>query len=124
MTSIAFYASDGRPWEGTISREDPQKLEIEILSDAGMTPPATQLSRESTGKPEIPKFHVGDRVRALVRSPFSGTLLLSMESDDFIQQQVVEMTKWCRVFRGGKETPRQAPKEPGQQSGDFLGSDK
>src|SRR5205814_4544218 len=34
MTSITFYASDGNPWEGTISREDPQKLDVQILGQA------------------------------------------------------------------------------------------
>jgi len=92
MTSLAFYVSDGSPWDDSISREHPERLEVFLLPDGAAVPDEKDAGEpKSTAKmPEV-KFRVGQKARVLVRSPFAGRLLLAVETDGVIDSQVVEM---------------------------------
>ena len=78
MTSLAFYAGTGS-WEDNISRENPEKLELLISSSSNSTKSTTD------------SFAVGQKAQVIVRSPFAGRLLLSIETDDLVSTRVIEM---------------------------------
>ena len=86
LTTLGFYATDGSGWDENVDRQNPEHLDVRVLG-AGE-------SEESTDpkKPEHSTWHVGDTARVLVASPFKGRLLLSVETDDVVQTQVVDMT--------------------------------
>ena len=84
MTSHAFYVSDGSPWDDNISRERPERLQIAILPVEGEAP------AEQSDAPDT--LRIGRRAQALVRSPFPGTLLLTVETDRVLSAQVLPMT--------------------------------
>jgi uncharacterized protein YfaS (alpha-2-macroglobulin family) len=107
VTSIGFFAAYGE-WDDNISREDPEKLELSIVpapridlaqwihpitansvATAFATPqmPTTQPieTKENKG------FAVDSLAEVLVRSPFAGRLLLTVETDSILQSQVIDM---------------------------------
>jgi uncharacterized protein YfaS (alpha-2-macroglobulin family) len=69
QTVVEFYASDAREAPGTLV-EQPEK--VEVVLDRGQYVP-------------------GAIAKVLVRSPFRGTMLLTVETDRVIDQQVLEM---------------------------------
>ena len=103
MTSLTFYSGRGA-WEDNISRENPEKLELLVrpLPQTGALarairaldgPGAIAAARAMFAAPtkENGKFQVGDFAQVIVRSPFAGRLLLSVETDDVISTRIVEM---------------------------------
>ena len=94
MTSMHFYASDGRPWQDNISRDKPEKLQLAILpigqdGASGLTAPATTPIKSSPGE----RFRVGQGAAVLVRSPFAGRLLLTVQTDEVLQTHVIDMAQ-------------------------------
>lgn len=82
LVSRSFYASNGGAWDDSISRENPERLELVVL-------PAKESPTTRPGKGE-PKFAVGERAKVIVRSPFAGRLLLAIETDRVVWTKVVE----------------------------------
>ena len=89
ITSQRFYVTDGRPWDDNISRDNPEKLEIALLSmpDGGV--PTTLPTTMPAGA--VARFAPGGKAMALVRSPFPGRLLLTIETDRALHTQVIDM---------------------------------
>jgi len=104
VTSIGFYVG-GRAWEDNISREDPERLELLV-----QRPPATDALVQSLARADLPgilsatrtmltaqaggsnvNFLPGQTARVIVRSPFAGRLLLSVETDDVVNTRVIDM---------------------------------
>ncbi|HEX3357020.1 MAG TPA: MG2 domain-containing protein, partial [Tepidisphaeraceae bacterium] len=112
ITSISFVATFGG-WDDNISREDPEKLDLSLLpapplSDAlRATQPALLAKLRplilpamvATTQPTNARKTVSDEfptdsvAQVLVRSPFAGRLLLSVETDDVISTQVIDMPR-------------------------------
>jgi uncharacterized protein YfaS (alpha-2-macroglobulin family) len=92
MTSLVFYVSDGSPWDDSISREHPERLEVVLLPDGAAVPDEKDAGEANPHRkaPEV-KFRVGQQARVLVRSPFAGRLLLAVETDGVIDTHVIEM---------------------------------
>lgn len=105
VTSVSFYAGDSS-WDEQISREDPEKAEIVILPPGGPEAFADALRRRDFGElghligsaltpapsgANARAFRVGERPRVLVRSPFKGRLLLSVETDGVVSTRVIDM---------------------------------
>ncbi|MDB5320668.1 MAG: alpha-2-macroglobulin domain protein, partial [Phycisphaerales bacterium] len=92
MTTVQFYASNGGGWEDNVSREHPEKVEVIVLppddTAGAMTRPATVQSRV----PRSPKLKIGQTARVLIRSPFAGRLLFTVETDRVISTRVIEMS--------------------------------
>jgi uncharacterized protein YfaS (alpha-2-macroglobulin family) len=86
MTSLSFYATDGSGWDENVDRQNPEHLDVRILG-VGESADATD-----TKKPEHSTWHERDTARVLVSSPFKGRLLLSVETDEVVQTQVIDMT--------------------------------
>ncbi len=88
-STIELLAASGA-WEESISREHPEQLEL-LVTRSSVTP----ATRPSTRPAEVPQLatplHPGEKATVVVRSPFAGTLLLSIETDDVIMTQVLEM---------------------------------
>ena len=82
FTSINFNATDGRPWDDNISA-NPEHLDIRVLAP-GPTPPRS-------GRIDSPTFRVGRSARVAIGSPFPGKLLLTVETDNIIHTQVIDM---------------------------------
>ena len=99
----------GDAWSDSVSQEHPESLEVNVVPrpqfsaaqiDALLHPfalpsnspldgmrSALLASPAAAGAP----FVAGDPVRVVVRSPFTGTLLLSLESDHVLHTQVIAM---------------------------------
>lgn len=100
IASVAFYAGDGA-WDDQISRENPESLEVVLLPPGGQEAFASaigkrdvrQLFRLAAASFAAPpdRFRVGERPRVLVRSPFKGQLLLSVETDSVVSTKVIDM---------------------------------
>ena len=88
-STIELLAASGA-WEESISREHPEQLEL-LVTRSSVAP----TTRPSTRPAELPQLATplrpGEKATVVVRSPFAGTLLLSIETDDVIRTQVVEM---------------------------------
>lgn len=105
-SSIRFFADAGA-WDDNVSREDPEKVEL-ILAP----PPAStwETFRQAAQHPTValaynawhhgtlrvaptgePTFRPGGTAQVLVRSPFAGRLLLSVETDAVLSTQVIDM---------------------------------
>ncbi len=108
ISACAFYVGDVF-WNDNISRENPEKLEliVEPMIPAGLRErwnsivslapwPNVQdwlrIGPLSSG-PEAAaqQDHVRDWARVIVRSPFAGRLLLSVETDDVLATRVIDM---------------------------------
>ncbi len=96
ITTCSFYAGEGY-WEDTISRENPEKLELVVEPLV----PAELRAAVNAWASNIPWTAARgwleairprrDAARVIVRSPFAGRLLLSVETDDVIATRVIEM---------------------------------
>lgn len=75
FASVRMYATREGGWEETVSLEKPERLEVKVEGN------------------ELKSFTVGDEAMVTVRSPFAGQLLLTVETDDVLATQVVEMTE-------------------------------
>jgi uncharacterized protein YfaS (alpha-2-macroglobulin family) len=92
-------------WADTISRENPEKLEVTVVpfsardmlmnlaSPLGESRVGMAMRKLSTYLPEQTTLRAGTAAIAIVRAPFAGQLLLSVETDDVIRTQVVAMNK-------------------------------
>ena len=109
VVSGRVYAS-AYAWNDTVSREHPERLELVVLRSNGFkwsdvwkaarTRDGTALwqfaQRALAVEPAAPadsspRFHVGDEAQILVRSPFAGELLLSVETDGVVSTHVIAM---------------------------------
>jgi uncharacterized protein YfaS (alpha-2-macroglobulin family) len=90
ITSLRFFASDGSPWQDNISREHPEKLEIVILPPDRAATATTQPAAKTAGHSD-PLMKIGQRARVLIRSPFPGRLLFTVETDHVLTTRVIEM---------------------------------
>jgi hypothetical protein len=88
-TSASFYASNGSGWDDNVSREHPERLEVVILQDGPSGEATTQPVARDGAK--FPPLRVGQAARVLVRSPFAGRLLLTVETDRVVETRVVDM---------------------------------
>ncbi|MDB5356431.1 MAG: alpha-2-macroglobulin domain protein [Phycisphaerales bacterium] len=104
VTTIAFYAEYGA-WEDNISRQNPEKLDIVVqpLADPETDKWMTAIDEldiaglfELAGNaaavpPADGKIRIGRPAQVIVRSPFPGQLLLSVETDGVLSTRVLEM---------------------------------
>ena len=103
-TSQSFLVSNGA-WEDNVSREHPEQLElviakppirfVETAREITRQFDAFMLSRLWHGHPLLSptaaNFRPGESVEVIVRSPFAGRLLLSVETDSVLSTQVIDM---------------------------------
>lgn len=87
ITSLHFFASDGGSWQDNVSREHPERLELVVLGPDGAAAAGKPNGASATQK----LFKIGQTARVLVRSPFAGRLLFTVETDHVIRTHVVEM---------------------------------
>jgi uncharacterized protein YfaS (alpha-2-macroglobulin family) len=78
-TTLPFFVGDDAGWADSMARENPEALEVNL-----------QPEQVADAKGPV-LFHPGENARAVVRSPFAGRLLLTVESDRVLWSQVVEM---------------------------------
>ncbi len=90
VTSQSFYVTSGAGWNDNVDRANPEHLDLRILRAGDSETTATMAS--GTTKATAPACRVGETARVLVASPFTGRLLLTVETDDVLQTQVVELT--------------------------------
>jgi uncharacterized protein YfaS (alpha-2-macroglobulin family) len=106
VTSIGFFAAVN-DWDDNISREDPEKLELSVVPappiDLATPFPAPTIENvsklfapivASSAKPtDEPRtgFKIDSLAQVLVRSPFAGRLLLTIETDSIASTQVIDM---------------------------------
>ena len=103
MSSLGFFSGQSA-WEDSISRENPEKLELIVrplprfdgLIDAVRrldgTAAFNALKELMSPRPSDPaKLRAGQIAQVTVRSPFAGRLLLSVESDDVVTTRVIDM---------------------------------
>ncbi len=88
LSSLRFFAGDGHAWEDNICRERPERLELVMLASDDVAPVPTTLPTKTQEKTQ---FRVGDRPIVLVRSPFAGRLLLTVQTDEVLESHVIEM---------------------------------
>ncbi|HEY2585887.1 MAG TPA: MG2 domain-containing protein [Tepidisphaeraceae bacterium] len=85
-----LVARASRPWELSSTGEAP------VPQQSGSVVPelADGISalRSALQSPAGGKLRAGDAARVVVRSPFAGRLLLSVETDDVVTTRVIEMT--------------------------------
>ena len=104
LTSIGLYVGAGA-WEDNISREDPERLELLVqrpaptealvrsIARAGVLGmfSAARAALASSTEASNAKFRPGEPAQVIVRSPFAGQLLLSLETDDVVSTRVIDM---------------------------------
>ena len=102
ISSISFYAGGGA-WEDNISRENPEKLELLVrplpqatallrsIRDMDLHGALAVLANPNAAAGGTASLRAGDFAQVIVRSPFAGRLLLSMETDDVVTTRVIEM---------------------------------
>jgi hypothetical protein len=103
ITSLGFYAGYGA-WEDNISRQNPERLELLVqpTPDEGIVDAALQAihtadlhkllaAADRAAAAHTGKLRVGQSAQVIVRSPFAGRLLLSVENDGVISTQVLDM---------------------------------
>ena len=90
ITSTRFFASNGTPWQDNINREHPERLEMVILPPEQPPGMAAQVGEKLDLHP-APKLTVGQTARVLVRSPFAGRLLFTVETDRVLSTHVIDM---------------------------------
>jgi uncharacterized protein YfaS (alpha-2-macroglobulin family) len=92
-TTVRFAVGDTSGWSDSLARDNPEGLEVRLL-------PAGASVEDKEGKA---LFHPGEEAKALVRAPFAGTLLLTVESDRVLASQVVGLKT------NGAEVPMTLP---------------
>jgi len=88
VTSLELDVIGDGSWDDNVSRDKPEQLTVRVLP-AGAS--ATTQPSKATNLTESQRFAVSDNVNVLIASPFAGRLLLSVETDDIVQTQVIEM---------------------------------
>lgn len=78
-SSAPFYVGADQDWSDSITREDPEGLKVTFTNAADWT---GQL---------LPTYDLGAVPEVMIRSPFAGTLLLTVETDHVLWSQVVTM---------------------------------
>ncbi len=111
LTSRSFEVL-GRDWADSVSRENPEKLEVMVLPQnlgtvsrwierseswkyASAVRPATSLARQWLAM-QTAAAHVykpGEWASVVVKSPFAGTLLLTVETDRVIERRTIAMSQ-------------------------------
>lgn len=95
LTSLTVHVSDGTWTGGNLDRRRPERLRMELLPAADTSSPATAPARDvarAGGPGGGPVFVAGGKARVAVHSPFAGTLLLTVETDEVLLTRVVEMS--------------------------------
>jgi uncharacterized protein YfaS (alpha-2-macroglobulin family) len=87
ITTTAFYATDGQGWDDTVDRTHPDRLDVRVLGPGEPDVPAADARTRPADVPQ----KVGTTARVLVAAPFAGRLLLTVETDDVVQSQVIDM---------------------------------
>ena len=87
VTTTAFYATDGQGWDDTVDRTHPDRLEVRVLGPGEPDVPATDARSRPAAVPQ----RVGTTARVLVAAPFAGRLLLTVETDEVVESQVIDM---------------------------------
>lgn len=97
ISTVAVNALGDSGWNDNISRENPERLQLSLTGVAADA--TTQPATRATSGPAVTqaKFKIGDTVGVLVRSPFPGTLLLTLEADEVLSTQVIEMRETAMV---------------------------
>lgn len=82
-----------RQWSGANTGEAPVPREQSVpVPDIGEALVRIGKALRTAPLPEVSRLlHAGDSAQVVVRSPFAGRLLLSIETDDVISTQVIEM---------------------------------
>ena len=91
LTTLRFFATDGSSWDENVDRQNPEHLEVRLLGSGEADDIAADAPSPAKG-PEHSLWRPGDTARVLIASPFKGRLLLSVETDDVVQTQVLDMT--------------------------------
>ena len=86
-TTSAFYAASGYGWDDAVDRSHPDRLDVRLLGPGEPDRPAA----DARTRPAVVPRHVGDTARVLISAPFAGRLLLTVETDDVVQSQVIDM---------------------------------
>jgi uncharacterized protein YfaS (alpha-2-macroglobulin family) len=90
QTEAALLVSRAsRPWDATRTGEMPvPQAEASIAPElsAGLS-----ALRHAMQRPDKGKLRAGDAAQVVVRSPFAGRLLLSVETDDVVTTRVIDM---------------------------------
>ncbi|HZL35299.1 MAG TPA: MG2 domain-containing protein [Tepidisphaeraceae bacterium] len=104
-TSLRFYAGLGM-WDDNISRQNPERLDLVVqpLADPALAHDALAAlknrdwrallelaGRNPAARPGPPSLLIGQRAQVIVRSPFPGKLLLSIETDGVLTAKVLDM---------------------------------
>jgi alpha-2-macroglobulin len=88
VSSTLVYVSDqAGTWTDNINRKNPERLELLLVND---TAQAETLSNITVSTPE---FKPGGKIRAILRSPFAGQLLLTVETDTVLLTRIIQMDK-------------------------------
>ena len=102
-TSLAFYSGAGA-WEDNIGRANPERLELIVRSLPSTRPLVAALrnmdfagafaavrSLRGPSPHDCSTLRTGESAQVIVRSPFAGRLLLSVETDDILSTRVIDM---------------------------------
>ena len=82
ITTLRLYVGEAGGWNDTVNRDHPELLEVKLAAAEGA----------KEGDKTKALFHEGQNVVAIVRSPFAGQLLLTVETDTVLLTKTVEMT--------------------------------
>ena len=91
LTSLAWHVSSGEWWNESISLENPERIDLALLSSSD----TESASAKQGGSRE---FKLGESVNVVVRSPFAGELLLAVETDTLVWHRVLTMEKPCTTI--------------------------
>jgi uncharacterized protein YfaS (alpha-2-macroglobulin family) len=107
LASLSFYAGQDS-WQDNVNRQNPERLEL-IVQPASPVGAIAQLVKTgdfygalavfrwamAAGFNGPQKISAGGTARVIVKSPFAGRLLLTIETDDLVSRRVVEMPQPC-----------------------------
>lgn len=82
FTAVNLYATDDQEggWQESVNRENPERLDVRLMP-ADDAPPADKEKLWKTG----------EKAKVIIRSPFAGQLLLTIETDQIVKHKVVPM---------------------------------
>jgi uncharacterized protein YfaS (alpha-2-macroglobulin family) len=87
VTTTGLFATDGQAWDDSVNRSHPDRLDVRVLGPGEPDAPGT----DARVRPASPAQQVGSQARVLVSAPFAGRLLLTVETDQVLQSQVIDM---------------------------------